>query len=203
MNTKLQSRIYQLRESAINNSFKSDELLNLIKDCISQRPSNEYFHQLLEIAHISNVSKNINKSKQTDIWFKYLLEIIKISRFNVGYLLKQRAEVYKNKAALHIIKKGKVYNVSYDSLWKRVIEVGKGLSLFNNQGKKPTVGLLTHNQLNGALVDLACLSFGYKVVPIPLNSTPEHVSYIINHSEISHLFIGGNTGDRVWNEIKD
>ena len=203
MNTKLQSRIYQLRESAINNSFKSDELLNLIKDCISQRPSNEYFHQLLEIAHISNVSKNINKSKQTDIWFKYLLEIIKISRFNVGYLLKQRAEVYKNKAALHIIKKGKVYNVSYDSLWKRVIEVGKGLSLFNNQGKKPTVGLLTHNQLNGALVDLACLSFGYKVVPIPLNSTPEHVSYIINHSEISHLFIGGNTGERVWNEIKD
>ena len=82
-------------------------------------------------------------------------------------------------------------------------EIGKGLSLFNNQGKKPTVGLLTHNQLNGALVDLACLSFGYKVVPIPLNSTPEHVSYIINHSEISHLFICGNTGERVWNEIKD
>ena len=71
----------------------------------------------------------------------------------------------------------------------RVIEVGKGLSLFNNQGKKPTVGLLTHNQLNGALVDLACLSFGYKVVPIPLNLTPEHVSYIINHSEISHFLL--------------
>ena len=118
--------------------------------------------------------------------------------------MKQRAEVYKNKVCTHIIKKGKVYNVSYDSLWKRVIEVGKRvIFLFNNQGKKPTVGLLTHNQLNGALVDLACLSFGYKVVPIPLNSTPEHVSYIINHSEISHLLLAAIQESEFEMKIKD
>ena len=62
--------------------------------------------------------------------------------------------------------------MSYDSLWKKVIEVGKGLSLFSNHSKKPTIGLLTHNQFNGVLVDLACLSFGFKVVPIPLKLNP-------------------------------
>ena len=191
MNSELQSHISQIRESALKNNFKSDELLRLTKDCISQKADKQYLHQLLDIAHLSNVSRHIHKTKKIDLWFSYIVEIIKLSCFNVGYLLKQRGERYKDKVAFHIIKKGKPYNVSYDSLWKKVIEVGKGLSLFGNHSRKPTIGLLTHNQFNGVLVDLACLSFGFKVVPIPLNSTPEHVSYIINHSEISHLFICG------------
>ena len=56
--------------------------------------------------------------------------------------------------------------------------------------------------MNGALVDLACLSFGFKIIPIPLNSTCEHASYIINHSEITHLFIGGENAEQIWNDIR-
>ena len=65
------------------------------------------------------------------------------------------------------------------------------------------VVILTHNQLNGVLVDLACLSFGIRVIPIPLNATPEHISYILAHGEITHIFVGGKTGGRLWNEAQD
>ena len=57
--------------------------------------------------------------------------------------------------------------------------------------------------MNGALVDLACLSFGFKIIPIPLNSTSEHASYIINHSGITHLFVGGENAEKIWNDIRN
>ena len=203
MSIELQSRISQIRESATKNNFQSGELLSLAKDCISQNANKELLHQLLDIAHLSTVSNHVHKTKQIDIWFNYLLEIIQLSRFSVGYLLKQRAEKYKDKIAFYVIRKGRLSDISYSFLWKKVIEIGKGLSLFNHRDDKPTIGIFTHNQLNGALVDLACLSFGFRAVPIPVNSTTEHASYIINHSEITHLFIGGKNGDKIWNEIND
>ncbi|GIS55025.1 hypothetical protein Ct9H90mP29_20670 [bacterium] len=58
--------------------------------------------------------------------------------------------------------------------------------------------------MNCTLVDLACLSFGFKVVPIPLNATSEHVSFILEHSEITHLFLGGKKrGKDIWSDIID
>ena len=83
MNTELQSRISQIRESVLKNDFQNEELLKLAKDCISQNAKKELLHQILDIAHLSNVSINIYKSKQVDIWFNYILEIIKLSNFNV------------------------------------------------------------------------------------------------------------------------
>ena len=97
MSIELQSRISQIRESATKNSFQNGELLSLAKDCISQNADKKLLHQLLDISHLSTISSHIQKTKQVDIWFNYLLEIIQLSGFNVGYLLKQRAEKYKEK----------------------------------------------------------------------------------------------------------
>ena len=76
MSIELQSRISQIRESATKNNFQSGELLSLAKDCISQNADKELLHQLLDLAHLSSVSHHIHKTKQVDIWFNYLLEII-------------------------------------------------------------------------------------------------------------------------------
>ena len=130
MSIELQSHISQIRESATTNNFQNAELLSLAKDCISQNADKDLLHQLLDISHLSTISSHIHKTKQVDIWFNYLLEIIQLSRFNVGYLLKQRAEKYKEKIAFFVIKNGKLSNISYSSLWKKVVEIGKGVSSF-------------------------------------------------------------------------
>ena len=106
MNTELQSRISKARESALKNDFHYRELLDIAKDCITHNAKKELLHQILDIAHLSNVSISIYKSKQIDIWFNYILEIIKLSNFNVGCLLKQRSKSYKDKIAFYIINKG-------------------------------------------------------------------------------------------------
>ena len=55
--------------------------------------------------------------------------------------------------------------------------------------------------MNGVLVDLACLSFGHRVVPLPLNATPHHIKYILQHAEITHLFLGGKISNKIWSEL--
>ena len=66
MSIELQSRIYQIRESAIKNNFQNEDLLSLVKDCISQNADKELLHQLLDIAHLSTVSVYFHKTKQID-----------------------------------------------------------------------------------------------------------------------------------------
>ena len=51
MDSELQSRISQIRKSAMENNFKSNELLSLTRDCISQRADKESLHKILDIAH--------------------------------------------------------------------------------------------------------------------------------------------------------
>ena len=99
--------------------------------------------------------------------------------------MKQRADFYDEENAITIIKNGQLQSISYSLLWEKVINVAKALSHFEKFSKPIVIGLLTNNQINGSLIDLACLSFGIKVVPIPLNLTSQHVSYIIDHAEIT------------------
>lgn len=63
------------------------------------------------------------------------------------------------------------------------------------------IGLYTPNSLESALVDLACLSFNIKIVPIHANTSKEHFKYIIKHSGITHLFVGGSEQTNLINTI--
>ena len=184
----MENSINQIKVSIQNNNFEDFDLIKFCKDSISSHASYNTMHEILEIAHMSQVSSYITKCKKQDIWLETILEIAYSSNFHTGYLLKQRSQTYKHKIALKIIKRGKVKSITYSNLWNRVIESGKSLWALNNKSRNFTVGLLTPNNLNAVVVDLACLSFGHKVIPVPINSTTDHISYILDHSEVTHLF---------------
>ena len=203
MSFDIQLRINQASKSAKENNINSDELVKLLNDCIHQEPSSVLIHKLLDLAHLNTVTKTISKSTNQEIWLTQLIQLIKKSNYNFGILLKQRAEFYCQKNAIITIHNGQLQTISYSILWEKIIKAGKALSHFEKFSDNLVIGLLTNNQINGAVIDLACLSFGIKVIPIPLNSTSQHVSYIIDHGEINHLFIGGKTGLKLWNEVKN
>ena len=202
MSSDLQLRISQAWKSANENNINLDDLINLLNDCLSQNPNKELIYTVLDLAHLSSISKHVSISNKTDLWLELIIKLIKKSNYNFGMILQQRAKLYKDKTALNIINNGHVHSISYSALWEKVIEISKALSTFEESKDNPIIGLLTHNQANGAYIDLACISFGIKVIPIPLNATPEDVSYIIEHGQITHLFVGGKTGDQLWNEVK-
>ena len=202
MDKGLQTRINESATAAGNGTIAADSLIRLINDCLDQSPSKDILQNFLDLAHLQPVTQTISKAKLTTEWLDRLVKLIDLSQFHTGYLLEQRAKRYDEKTVFNLIRDESIQTVSYSELWSKVQETGKALSYFEKPEEPPVVGLLTHNQLNGVLVDLACLSFGWRVIPIPLNSTSEHLSFIINQAEISHLFVGGKTGVRLWNEVQ-
>ena len=51
------------------------------------------------------------------------------------------------------------------------------------------VAILSENSLETALTDIACLSNGIVDFPLPANSTPEQVTYMLRHSRARILVV--------------
>ena len=200
MKSNLSNRIDDAYKLAIKNQIEQNLLFELADDCITNQFDQESSHKFLELAHLSNISKIINRSNKIEEWFDVIYKIIVLSNFHFGFLLKQRSKKYKDKVALNVIKENKVVNISYSQLWSKVIEVEKAIQSMKNV--KNNIGILSSNNLNGVLVDFSCLSFNHKVIPIPVNSTPEHILYIIEHSEIDIIFINGDNAVQFLNNYE-
>ena len=201
MDTGLQTRISESITKAKNGTITADALIRLVNDCLDQSPDREIVYQFLDLAHFQSVAQIISKANLTEEWLNRVVQLIDHSQFHTGTLLKQRAKRYGQKTVFNIIRGENLQTLSYSDLWSKIQLTGKAISVLEKPEIQPIIGLLTYNQLNGVLVDLACLSFGYRVIPIPLNSTNEHLSFILKQSKISHLFIGGKTAIRLWNEV--
>lgn len=147
-------------------------------------------HRFLDLGHLSSINQQIAGENRIDDWFNLVVELIQISRYHLGFILEQRADRYGDKTLFQIIQPAEVRKISYRQVWKYVRLTGRGL-IHLTKGQEPVIGILTPNSFKGVLVDLACLSFGFKVVPLPLNSTAEDLNYIIGHSGITHIFTGG------------
>jgi long-chain acyl-CoA synthetase len=61
-------------------------------------------------------------------------------------------------------------------------ETARGLLALSPDDPDLKVAILAENSLDTALADLACLSNGILDFPLPANSTPEQVSYMLRHS---------------------
>lgn len=157
-------------------------------------------HKFLELGHLPAVNQAIKQSGQIEEWFDLLLKLIQKSNYNFGTLFKQRAETYREKILFKSFKGDDVFELSYEQAWQQVQLIGK--SLISRKVEKLCVGIFTHNSLRGALVDLACLTFHIRVVPISINLSANHIKYVINHSKITHLFLGDQKALHTLKEAK-
>ncbi|MDP6339768.1 MAG: AMP-binding protein [Candidatus Marinimicrobia bacterium] len=157
-------------------------------------------HESLEIGHLPAVNQLIYKESKVDEWFHLLHQLILQSNFNVYAMIKQRKERYGDKPLFQTISENKNFSQSYNDVWETVQTIG---SFFHsNLKQKDTVGILTSNHLNGVLIDLACLAYGLRVVPIPMNLSPDHLDYVLGHAEITHLFMGSDQARELLSEAK-
>ncbi|MEC9050379.1 MAG: AMP-binding protein, partial [Candidatus Neomarinimicrobiota bacterium] len=201
MDTGLQTRINESISRAYKGNLNADALMRLVNDCLDYSPDRKIMHHLLDLAHIQSVAKIISKAKVTEEWLERIVQLIHLSQFHTGIMIEQRAKRYGDKTVFNMIRGDDLHTLSYSELWLKIQMTAKALSILDRPEQPSVIGLLTYNQLNGVLVDLACLSFGTRIIPIPLNSTPEHLSFILKQSEVTHIFVGGKTAIRLWNDI--
>jgi len=160
----------------------AQSLLNTDNECS--------IHSFLEIGHLPAINNLIYSADRIDEWFNLLHQLILKSNFNVYALLAQRVERYGDKPLFQTISSNNITSTSYDEVWEMVQSIG---SYFQEQlGKNDTIGILIPNHLNGIILDLACLSYHIPIVPIPMNLSPDHLFYVLDHAEITHLFMGSD-----------
>ena len=131
----------------------------------------------LDLMHLSSISKTI-ASHDSNQWAMKIAQVIEKHNFHTGQLLLQREKRYKDKIAIHTIDGDKRQDITYSKLWNDVLKTSIAIKKASNN-QKTTIGMLSHNQYKSAVVDLACLSSGIRIIPIPLNATREHLIFII------------------------
>ncbi|MEE8335977.1 MAG: AMP-binding protein [Candidatus Neomarinimicrobiota bacterium] len=156
--------------------------------------------RFLELGHLPAVNQAINRSGKIEEWFKLVLKLIQLSNYDFGALFKQRAETYGTEILFRSFEGDNVLDLNYGQAWTRIQSIGK--VLLSKQHENLTVGIFTPNSVRGALVDLACLAFHIRVVPISINLSPDHIQYVINHSSITHLFLGDQKSQQTLQEAK-
>ncbi|MFL3028067.1 MAG: GNAT family N-acetyltransferase [Candidatus Neomarinimicrobiota bacterium] len=181
----------------------ADELLAKASELFESNANQKSIHDFLELGHLPIINSEICNSNKVNEWFKIIHKLIIKSRLTVGHLINQRARYYDGKECFKVINGKTTESFSYKEIWHRIIQIGQALAnieiKYNND---IVVGIFTENSLRGALIDLACLSFHFPIVPIPVTTTAEHLKFIINNSEITHLFIGGVSVQGIFRDSK-
>ena len=201
MNQTKQTNISVLFDLAQKNKIDIAILQKALDTILSTDSDQQTVHGFLECFHLPAVNRTIAEYHATDYWCEKISYLVEKYRYHVGHLLKQRASHYDKKPLFLTILGDSVISISYNKVWHDVVQIGRALEMFSNTENAPIIGLLSHNHYNGVILDLACLSFGFRIVPIPINSTSDHLSHILNEAEITHLFIGGGKNALLWNEI--
>jgi len=197
--TEIKHKITNLLNSVHEGKIAYDELELTLKHVINNEVSKDEAFSFLDLLHFSSVSKIISQNN-SHFWAIKTAEIIEKYNYHTGQLLLQRFNRYKNKTAIYIIDGNNKIEISFKKLWNDILLTASALQKIS-KNKSPVVGVLSHNQYKTALVDLASLSFGIRIIPIPLNSTKEHFSYILKESKVDTLFLGGEKSVHLWNSI--
>ena len=190
-------------EKTFGHQPDATELLKKAFDLLKSDSDQKTIHDFLELGHLPIINNEIFNSKNVDEWFDIIHKLIIKSKLTVGHLINQRARYYDDKICFKVINGNNIENYSYKEIWHKIIQIGQALSYVESKNDNDiVVGIFTENSLRGALIDLSCLSFHFPVVPIPVTTTAEHFDFIINNSEITHLFIGGNSVQGILRDSK-
>ncbi|MBC8215831.1 MAG: GNAT family N-acetyltransferase [Candidatus Marinimicrobia bacterium] len=163
--------------------------------------ANQQIHDFLKLGHRTEINQVFSDPEQKNTWLTLLVQLIRQSGFHTGQVFQQRAHTYAEKPVFQVIHDQAITPVSYGDAWKKIQHIANALTTVTKKNDQPVIGIFTPNSLEGALIDLACLSFGFRVVPIPANSTLHYLDFIINHASITDLFIGGETPSSLFIQL--
>ena len=191
MNKAIQKTINSIlsKDTALNLNPK--DLLNISYEIFKREYSDVIIHSFLELGHFPQINAMFYQSKLQKEWLNNLFSLINKSKYNTGILFQQRVKRYPDHTLFQIINGKKITTISYQEAWNKIKTIALSILKLTHKSDQPVIGLYSPNSIESALVDLACLSFSVKIVPIPANISKEHFKYIIKHANITHLFVGG------------
>ncbi len=190
-----------VKERIINRS--PGQLIEEAKSLLTSSLNCEDAHSFLQLGHYSEINRLFTDKDQQDEWYNLLVNLLHSSGFHTGKMIAQRVDKYPDKPLFQTIKNQELTSFTYKEVWDRIQEIGRSLINLTKDVDQPVIGIFSPNCLEGALLDLTCLAFGIRVVPIPANANLQHLGYILNHAGITNLFIGGTPTSVLFEQLSD
>jgi long-subunit acyl-CoA synthetase (AMP-forming)/GNAT superfamily N-acetyltransferase len=148
-------------------------------------------HRVLEAASARSVRTAFASTPFATEWTDLLLDAVIVSDYTTGRLFFSRARALGDRTLFLLPWNRREGRVSWREAEARVLDIGR--ALLASRARDPTGGpiaVLGANSPELALFDLACLVCGVPDVPVPANSTPEQIGFILQHCRASALFLG-------------
>ncbi len=149
-------------------------------------------HDFIDLARLNPVRRAAypaEKGQPGGEWLDLVIEIIDRTDFTVGRMFRQRAAQYPQKT-LFIVPRGElVTEYSWEHVARETERIARGvLALL---GPEAAVAIFTPNRVEGALIDLACLTNGIFNTMVPVNVVASQLRHILVESGAKMLVVSG------------
>lgn len=198
------SEISSLFDSILEGEFEKEFMLNYDTEVFfslgqnllkilnqnSQNNKEQIFNLTYQYLNFFRYSEILKRLSDINKWTLLISELIEISKYNTRKLFEFRVKQYSNKIAFKILEGDSVKNYSWNDIDLMVKKYSKSLlNLINETSNEPKIAFLMNNCLEMALLDIACLNSGIINVMIPANSVTQHISFILNQTQVDYILL--------------
>ncbi|HUU85251.1 MAG TPA: GNAT family N-acetyltransferase, partial [Phycisphaerae bacterium] len=155
-------------------------------------------HQFIDLARLKSVRAAAyppDDDGPGKRWLDLILRLIEQSDFTTGRLFRQRAAQYPDKTLFIVPKGRRVTEYTWTTVLQEANNIARGiLGVFGAESGASDdvrVALYTPNRIEGALVDLACLTNGIFNTAVPANAVEAHLIHIVRESGARMLVVSG------------
>ncbi len=172
-------------------------VLNLVEEIITEENeaavTDDTWHRYLELTRYPAFLTNLENIEERYRWAETTFKVIKKSHYTFEIMMNQRAAAHPNKTFL-------VSNAGSDESYMSYRDVNRMLQataagIINLSGKTPRVAIYSDNTPEGAVLDLACLTFDIFVAPFHVHFGMEILQYLIGRFGFNIIFT--DTPERV------
>jgi long-subunit acyl-CoA synthetase (AMP-forming)/GNAT superfamily N-acetyltransferase len=146
----------------------------------------------LDLVRRRPVVQRIAGAGQVDESLELVLELVRVSRFDLWRLLAQRADDYGARTLFRVPSRGESGQYSWLEVVTSVERIARGLLRLRDERGAQPVAIISTNSYEMALFDLACLTTGIVNVMIPPGSTDRDVTYVLERTGAGTLAVSGD-----------
>ena len=157
------------------------ELLNYVENILKNHPvsiSKNIWYKYLNISRFPLFLTNLKDNKERYRWADTVFKAIEISDYSLLEMINQRVNSHPEKPLFSTLEGNIKNDYSYKLVADKIARIASSFIKFAKQ--KSAVALYLDNCIEGALCDIACLSYDIFVSPLNIHFGQDNLCYIFN-----------------------
>jgi long-chain acyl-CoA synthetase len=149
------------------------------------------WHAYLDVTASPAFLQGLDDGSARERWAQTTFRAIRVSGYSLRTMLQQRAHTHGDQVFLEDSREPDAPFWSYSEVARHARAIA---GVFLDEVPEPRVAIFCENNVDGALVDLACLSEGMLVTPLNIHLDDEAIAWIFRRLDIN--IVVTDTGER-------